>query len=196
MLKIYLILVISITSLFARLPYDKKCYEKTMCVRYNQKVIDRVLIDLERIGYSKKDIIRKVYQAAKPYNFENTLLAIVYKESHLGDYMFNTTTGDYGLCGINLKTFKKLHKINNTYWGDKKLASNLIRDDDLNIAVAINNLNGWRKHYKNNWRAIVGSYNGGWNMNAVYVKNIMSIIKAFKIYFKKHPEIAIYVKGG
>ena len=195
MLKIYLIIIISITSLFARLPYDKKCYEKTMKVRPNNKAIKHILIDLERIGYDKKDIMEEAYSAGKSCDLSNTLLAIVYKESHLGDYMFNTVTGDYGLAGINLKTFKRLHKLNNTYWGDKKLASELIRDDSFNLAVAINNLKGWRLYYKNNYRAIWGSYNGGWRTNSKYTNSILNIIIAFKIYFKKHPEMGIYVKG-
>lgn len=172
-----------------------RAYRRIMHLKPNYPVINRIVKNLDQIGNSKKNIMRLVYSVGKLYNLQNTLLAIVYKESHLGDYMFNTLTGDYGLAGINLRTFKRLHHIKLDYWGDKKLASMLICSNRMNLAAAVNNLLGWRKIYKYNYNAIWGSYNGGFKPSFKYAESILNINIAFRLYFKSHPTMAIYVKG-
>ena len=170
-------------------------FKEVMHIKPNYKSIRYIVNNLDAIGNNKKNIMRLVYRVGKKYDLQNTLLAIVYKESHLGDYMFNVTSGDFGLAGINLRTFKRLHHITLGYWGNKKLASMLICENRMNLAAAINNLLGWRKIYKNNYNAIWGSYNGGFKPSAKYAESILNIDIAFRRYFRSHPTIDIYVKG-
>ena len=193
--RVLISLMFIVVCLEAHSSYQRSLW-LTMHIKPNYKKITSIVNNLNHLQKAKQEIMRLTYSVGAKYNLGYTLLAIVYKESHLGDYMFNSVTGDYGLAGINLKTFKQLHKITLDYWGNKKLASMLIIENRMNLAAAVNNLLAWRKVYKNNYRAIWGSYNGGWRTNYKYTSSILNTIIAFKIYFRNHPEIALYVKGG
>ena len=194
MLKLVLLVVIGSLVFGNSLPYDKKAFKRTVNVKFNEKEVSSIVKDLESINIDQIDLLSYVYKGCKPYGMENTCMAIAYKESKLGKYLFNTVTGDYGIMAVNLNTFAKVKKIDMGYWKKKEFASRLIVDDSLNLSVAIDNLMYWRKITKDNWKVVWGSYNGGWRPNATYANHILNIIKALNIYFKKHKDIESMVK--
>lgn len=195
-MKLFLIFMLMLTTIAsAKLPVSKKHYDRIISITVKQKDINKIVKDLESIDSHKLKIMRRVYQLSEPHNLANSCLAILYKESHIGDYLINSISGDYGIMGINIKTYMNTYKLNGGYWYKAKLISKLTIDNDLNIAVAIHNLKYWKKYYGDNWRIIWGSYNGGWKPNYNYAKSILTIIKAYKIFFKKHPDVETYIKG-
>ena len=125
----------------------------------------------------------RVYNACYKYDMGYTCVAIAWQESHLGVYLINERTQDYGLMGINIPTYLDNHNLRRNYWYIQKLKTELVRNDDLNIAEAINNLNGWRNQFGNNWIEIWAHYNGGnAHPNYRYAKDILNFIYAFKRY--------------
>ena len=194
MLKIFSLLTICSLLFSGDLPYNKKAFDRTCSVKFNEKEVTTIVRDLEYLTIGQLDVLSFVFKACKPYGMENTCMAISYKESKLGKYLFNTVTGDYGIMAVNLKTFARVKKMDMNYWKKKEFASKLIVDNSLNISVAINNLMYWRKITNDNWKVVWGSYNGGFRPSAVYASHILNTIKALNIYFKKHEDIEAMVK--
>jgi len=195
-MKIVMLLLMVMSYVVGKeLPYNKTCIKQTQEIRVNNKLLAETLDELENLTYEQINVLGQVYNAFKDYGLENTGIAICYRESRLGIYLFDETTGDYGIMGVNLKTFLKGEGVTLSYWERKALASRLIINNDLNIAISIKNLKYWKKVTNNNWKLIWGSYNGGWRPNARYAMEILTYIKAFQIYFAKHSDIAKTVKG-
>ena len=143
-------------------------------------------------------LLRKAYRQCETHGFGNTCMAIAYQESRIGRYMVIESTGDYGLLGINLKTYLADNNIKAGYYTKLHIITRLVRDDDFNIRVAIANLTQWSRVYKNKknkWRLIWGSYNGGTFPNYIYAQHILNILSGFRLYFRTHPKMKLYVKG-
>jgi len=190
-----LLCILSNDAQSGELPYNEVAYKKTLSVKADPSLVIKITKDLDKLSYEQLKVLATIHDACKPYDMEDICMAISYKESKLGKYLFNTITGDFGNMGINLKTFINKKKLKLNYWGKKELASKLITNDDLNIAVAIDNLKYWRKITNDNWKIVIGSYNGGWTPNSGYVVSILSIKKALKLYFRKHKDIREALKG-
>lgn len=149
----------------------------------------KTMNNIKHLDYRQREVLLYLYEKCYDYDLANTCVAISYKESRLGNYMFNDVTGDYGLLGINLKTFMNENKIKAGYWKDREVASRLITDNDFNVNASIANLEFWKKQYKNNWLKIWASYNGGYNPNYTYAKTILIYIKVFKCLFVEDEEL-------
>jgi len=189
-MKVILMLILA-TMLWGKLPYNKNAYHRTMNVHTDNRIVSKTLKDLKHLNRPQKELLVKLYKACADFDMSNTCVAISYKESKLGKYLFNDVTGDYGVMGINLKTFQNSHDMKSSYWGDRELASRLIIGTDFNIAAAIENLRGWSKIYPKKWKLVWGSYNGGWKPNSQYATVILSYVKAFKTYIKNDKWISI-----
>jgi len=194
MFKVFILVMLVVNSFGGSLSYNKKALHDVHKVIIDNNRVNKIVNDLEHLTVKQLNILVAVYEACKPHDLENTCIAISYKESKLGKYLFNTITGDYGVMAINLKTFINSKKTSLNYWGKKELASKLIVDNDLNISVAIDNLKYWMKITNNDWRVVWGSYNGGFRPSSIYASEILNIIKAFNIYFKKHNGIHNLIK--
>jgi len=189
MFKIVMLMVLVINSFGNMLPYNKECVAKVHNTKVNQKRVNEIVRDLEYLDYKQLSILGLLYEKCSEYNLENTCMAIGYKESKLGKYLFNPKTGDYGIMGINLRAFSNGNAIDFTYWSRLEFASKLMVDNELNIALAIENIEYWRRITNNDWRLIWGSYNSGWKPSTKYTTDMLNTIKAFKVYFKKHPDV-------
>jgi len=189
MFKVFLLVVLVVNSFGGELPYSQKALHNVRMIVADNDRITEIVKDLDNLNYKQLSTLGDVFQTCKRYDLEYTCIAISYKESKLGKYLFNTLTGDYGIMGINLKTFVIGNKIKMNYWGKREMASKLIVNNDLNIALAVENLLYWKKVTNKDWLVIWGSYNGGWKPNVRYASEILNTIKAFKIYFKKHKDV-------
>lgn len=194
-MKIVLIVIMIATVLMGKpLPVNKKAYNRVMNAKVSYSIYNRTLKDLIHLNASQLANMRLLYQECKPFGLEQTCVAISYKESRLGKYMFNELTGDYGLLGINLKQFIRSKKLKLSYWGKKELASKLITDNRLNIRASISNLKEWQRHYGNNWKMVYASYNGGWCPSKPYAVSIISYMRAFRVFLNKHEYIRNFME--
>jgi len=121
--KILILLLIATISYSRGFHISKRAYNKFRNIRISKKHIEKVVTNLEHLSADQILIMRKTYQFCKQYDLSYSCMAISYKESRFGDYLFNTLTGDYGIMGINLKEYIRSNKLKLSYWGKKKLAS-------------------------------------------------------------------------
>lgn len=108
--------------------------------------------------------VRKGYDAASEHDYGLTLAAIIIQESQGGLYRVNPESKDYGLTQINIKTAVSRLGYKDTPFMRSVAASKIVFDDDLAIALAIEELLYWDKRRAGNWSQVVSSYNSGNNM--------------------------------
>lgn len=126
------------------------------------------------------EVIRKCYRFGSHYGLGHTLAGICWVESQGGKYLLNQTTEDYGIAGINIKTALSYLKEPDTYWNRIKVASILVRDDDLVLKIAIYELLKW-KNKKKIWFEYVSAYNRGWVGSYKYAKRVSKAIRFLEI---------------
>jgi len=143
-------------------------------------------IILERMSYRQELVMEEIDDTCRPYDLSLTCVAISLKESQLGKWALNPTTGDYGVMHINLKTFMRDNKLKESYYNKLYYASLLTRDDNFNINAGIKNLLHWKKKHRGNWRKMVGSYNAGNTPNKQYAADVLNALRAYKYWKKKH----------
>jgi len=141
---------------------------------------------LDRMSYRQELVLKEIDETCKPYDLSLTCVAISLKESQLGRWALNPTTGDYGVMHINLKTFMRDNKLNESYYNKLYYASLLTRDDNFNINAGIKNLLHWKKKHHCNWEKMVGSYNAGNVPNKEYAKDVLNALRAYKRWKKEH----------
>jgi len=134
----------------------------------------------------KLNTLRELYNACLPYNMEYTCMAIAWQESFIGEVKINSKSGDYGLTGINLKTYINDNNLHLSYWGIQKLKTKLVVNDDFAIGVMIKLLRYWYKVRHGDWYKIWESYNAGFGYNPSYPKAIYNKIIALKIWLKRN----------
>jgi hypothetical protein len=157
-------------------------------VKRDDKLVKRYVYEISHMSGVQMNNIIKVYNRFDKYNLGTTGVCILIHESKAGKYMFNPTTGDYGLLGINLKTYMVYKGIKQNYYSNIRIASILIKDDDINIQASIDNILFWKKVHKGNWIKMLGSYNGGYKPNYKYAKELYNIAIAFRIIMRKRLE--------
>lgn len=108
--------------------------------------------------------VSKGYYAAKDAGYGLTLAAIIVTESQGGLYRVNPNSLDYGLTHINVKTAINRLGYKDTPFMRSVAASKIVFDDDLAIAIAIEELLYWHGRRNGQWRQVVASYNSGNNM--------------------------------
>ena len=127
-------------------------------------------------------IIHKCYSFGSKYKLGNTLAGICWVESQGGKYIMNQTTEDYGITGINIKTALRFLNEPDNYWNRVKVASKLVRDDNLAMLIAIKELLLWKQR-KVYWYNYVSAYNRGTVGSYNYARKVAKAIKYLK---RKH----------
>jgi len=127
-------------------------------------------------------IIHKCYSFGSKYKLGNTLAGICWVESQGGKYIMNQTTEDYGITGINIKTALRFLNEPDNYWNRVKVASKLVRDDNLAMLIAIKELLLWKQR-KIYWYNYVSAYNRGTVGSYNYARKVAKAIKYLK---RKH----------
>lgn len=132
--------------------------------------------------------VSKGYFAAQPHGYGLTLAAIIIKETQGGLYRVNPESKDYGLTQINIKTAVDRLGYEDTPFMRSVAASKIVFDDDLAIALAIEELLYWDKRRGGDWKTVVASYNDGtiigsdgWN----YYRQVAEIVQQLKRCFKE-----------
>lgn len=128
---------------------------------------------------------------AKPFDLAKSIKAIAKVESDFGKYKINIMDKPYGSCGlthINLKTYMDRHKIKKTNFNINKACSDLVNNDELAIANAIEELLYWKEQIckgktctKMQWMYVYSAYNAGWNYRGkaglAYANKILKELK-------------------
>lgn len=140
---------------------------------------------------SKESLEALVDRLAKPYGLAKSIKAIILKESAGGIYKVNINDKPFGSCGvthINLKTYLARHNIKATSFNINKACMDLINNDELAIANAIEELLYWQEQFCNNkqctkkqWTYIYSAYNAGWNYKS---KQGLKYAEAIKEYVR------------
>ncbi|MEA3371032.1 MAG: hypothetical protein U9Q40_06795 [Campylobacterota bacterium] len=133
-------------------------------------------------------MLHRTFELAEPYDLSYTMTAIAWQESNFGKYRVGRITPDYGVYQININTFKRRYfdELERYRVPDDRLIYLLTNDDDLGFIAAIAEITFWKSVRGNNWRAIWGSYNGGYNMNEAYADAIAKKVRALEIYIRSN----------
>lgn len=133
---------------------------------------------INQLSLYQRVIAQKAYFAGKPYDLGITAVAVAWQESKLGVYKVRFSNGIDKSVGIG-------HSI--IYYKTKGMSGfdrgrwmqEMIQDDDKSISVMIQDLLYWKAH-TDSWKAMVGSYNGGWKPNAGYYKDVAATVNRIK----------------
>ena len=149
--------------------------------------------ELERLSVSQQRVLARTYNTAKQYNLEYTMTAMAWNESRFGLKMENKRTKDYGVFGINLKSFKRRfgHKLEGLEVDDEAIKTALKESYELNFKSSLAEIRYWQKQRKGDWQLMVRSYNAGWNHEngKGYAKGIARHIRILKLFLKNNPQI-------
>lgn len=107
-------------------------------------------------------------------------MAIAWEESTAGKYRVNLNSHDFGVMQNSLKTAKIRTKTKG-YYATMSLVEKLIKDDDLSMSLALEELLYWRKQ-TGSWRHTVSAYNNGWayDKGSVYLTSIIKYVNMFQ----------------
>ena len=127
-------------------------------------------------------LIKKAYTQGAIYDVGASLAAIVVIESSAGRHTLSPDEQDCGVAQINLTSFKLRYQQHLQHFplSDAQICNMLIRDVDLNLLAAIEELRFWREVHHDNWRLVWGSYNGGWTPNTEYAAKVARMIKTLR----------------
>lgn len=117
----------------------------------------------EKLSEQQKNTARDIYRLGKPYNLENTLVAIAWQESRLGLVPINLQDPSCGVMHINVKTYLGLHKLKDTPYNRNWYCNRLLSDLHLTISTAIEVLLWYKNYHRGNYSKMVKSYNAGFN---------------------------------
>jgi len=155
-------------------------------VKYDKALVSKYLNELEHYSANQLDIMEFVYQASRSDDLSYTMAAVCMEESTAGKYIFNLT-GDYGIVGINIKSYMRNNRIKVNLYSKVALATKLMRNDAYALHIGLTLMKYWVKRYKGDYVKAWGSYNGGTIPNYYYANRIYNRIKAIKIFNLKHP---------
>lgn len=102
------------------------------------------------------------YSVGKPYDLSYTLMAIVERESFVGNHIIRVNAkdgkyGSYGISHINLETAMWLEGVENQWKARAEIAPRLIVDDLYSLNLSLRKL---ETNANLGWADMVRSYNG------------------------------------
>lgn len=160
---------------------------------------DDPCVNIEKFDKNQLQTIRYAYHFGKKYDLGYTMAAIAWKESCAGLYRINFDDPSAGIYHAYLPNVIKRHyKKPNTSFRRNVVAEQLIRDPEFASQIALEELLYWKKIRKNNWKAIIKSYNKGfsWENNPTrnkmaenYYKDISKKTQILQSYFEKNPKM-------
>ena len=163
-------------------------------VNTNSELINKYYNELNSYSLFQLEAMKFGYIAGSRYDIGYTMAAIIMEESQAGKQMLNLT-GDYGLCGINIKYYLKDLGLRHTKYNEVEIATLLIRNDALNIHVGVSKFRHWLKESKGDFIKAWAMYNGGYTANFYYANRIYNRIKAIRKYERIHPYVLKDVVG-
>lgn len=178
LMALVLILIIGTTSIYAK--------NNRSLVKYNKHLVNKYLNELNHFDINQIETLRFVFNASRAFDLSYTMTAICMEESMAGKYLFNLT-GDYGIVGINVKSYLKNNKKSHDYYSTIALASKLMKNDAYDLRLGIEIFRYWLKYHHKDYIKAWASYNGGYRKNYYYANRIYNRIRALRIYNKRHP---------
>lgn len=118
---------------------------------------------------AKVDDLEAHIALAKPFGLDKEIRAIIKIESDNGLYPINLQDPACGITHIHLKTFFRRHGLKDTPFNRNKWCSLLIKNPDLAVANAIEELLFWQKQFckgkcnSTQHKNMIKAYNAGWN---------------------------------
>ena len=108
------------------------------------------------------------------------MMAIAYKESSAGKYRINLNTHDFGVMQNNIKTAKARRGVKG-YYATMALVSEIVRNDELSMDLALEELLYWRDDRNLSWRHTISAYNNGnaYNKGTEHLDQMIPIVRMF-----------------
>lgn len=137
------------------------------------------------MSIKQKEIIKEIHKYGDIYDLGNTLVGIALVESQLGKYQIGTSSNDYGIMQISIKSALDRLGIENTSLKRSQVGTSLIVDRMFNYSMAIAELKFWQKKYGTGtrwqWVQMINSYNNGHrSKNFKYAKKVSKAIRRLK----------------
>lgn len=149
-----------------------------------------VSFNLFAFTLDQKENLEYAYNFGKHYGMENTLRAIVMVESSAGKNLMSANGQDCGIAQINITSWKARYDeaIGDREISDEAICSALIKDRDLSLLAAVEEIKFWRiVHGTEEWRKIWGSYNAGYNYNSLSGRKYGEKVAKWIRYFNNNP---------
>lgn len=108
------------------------------------------------------------------------MMAIAFKESSAGKYRINLNTHDFGVMQNNIKTAKARRGVTG-YYATMALVSEIVRNDELSMDLALEELLYWRDSRKLSWRNTISAYNNGnaYHKGTKHLDEMIPIVRMF-----------------
>ena len=124
------------------------------------------------------------YSVGKPHSLQYTLMAIVERESFVGDHIIRVNSkdgkyGSYGISHINLETAMWVEGVKNQWQARAEISPRLIVDDLYSLNLSLRKLEA---NANLGWTDMVRSYNGSVRSPKTldYLNGIRENIKKYK----------------
>ena len=145
--------------------------------------------ELNNLSQQQFNIMLWVYKQGKQYNLEYTLMAIAWEESKFGKFKINLSDPSCGIFHNLLGSVANRLNLKPNSWNQSRICERLVEDNTFALNQAILELKLWDNYwkirgYKNTWRKMVSSYNGGTRGNKQNLQRIIERIKILRKYFK------------
>ncbi|ANV97568.1 hypothetical protein BBW65_01530 [Helicobacter enhydrae] len=151
--------------------------------------------DIKLFNQDQLDVIEYAYNYGNKYGLGYTMAAIAWQESCAGRYRINFADPSAGIYHAYLPNVIKRHyKKQDTPFRRNVVAEELISNRTFASKIALEELLYWRKIRKNDWKAIIKSYNKGfsWENNPnkdkqaeAYYQGIAHKVKVLQGFFAK-----------
>lgn len=146
------------------------------------------------LSADQKKTALEIYELAKPYGLEHTMIAISWQESKLNEIPINIQ--DKTSCGahhIHLDTFIWIHGKKNSKHNRNVFCSMLIKDLKLSTSTAISVFQYYKQLYNGNWNFAIRAYNTGKGQSTkageAYLSNIKSHLKKIMKLDNENPHL-------
>jgi len=131
-----------------------------------------VASEWEAMSTHQKMNILTTYKKAEPFNMGYTMASILWQESSA--YRYNVSVHDPSCGGFHtsLRSVSNRHDLPHGGFHYNKLCQRLLNDREFAFSEALAELKYWHNVHRGDWFKIWGSYNGGWERNPRYARQI------------------------
>lgn len=165
----------------------------------DEKMISNLKEEISRISKEQMKVMIKTFAKGAKKDWSWTLTAIAWEESKFGLAKINFNDPSAGVFHNYLPTVLKNIKVKDTPYNRNIYGGKLADDFNFSFQQALIELERWKKVRKNNWSAVVKSYNKGylWDKKSRiykkkyekdaerYLKRITLKLQVLKWYFKQ-----------
>lgn len=135
---------------------------------------------LDKLDDAQWSVLYHAYDTGAEHDLGHTMMAIAFKESSAGKYRVNLNTHDFGVMQNNIKTAKARRGVTG-YYATMALVSDIVRNDQLSMDLALEELLYWRDDRKLSWRNTVSAYNNGnaYNKGTQHLDEMIPLVRMF-----------------